>query len=105
MDFIFSHLIDILFTIITASVIYLFKKIKNLLKTIQDIRKSILNIIKSSFITKYYFYEKQNHICLYEKESINKLYLEYKKLGGSGIVDELYIKLNRLPYDEEGDLK
>ena len=104
MEYIFSYFIDIIFTIITGLVLYLYKKKKKVLQTIDTTKKSILNIIESIIIEKYNSYKKQNYICIYEKESINKLYLEYQKLGGKGIIDKLYKQIDELPVDKEGEL-
>lgn len=103
MEYIFSYFLDIIFALITALVLYLYKKTKKVLQTIENTKKSILNIIESIILEKYNMYTKQKYICLYEKESLNKLYLEYQKLGGSGIVDKLYKEIDKIKIDKRID--
>ena len=103
MEYITSHLIELLFTIISAICLFLYGKIKKTINTIAYNKATLLVITKDLFVQKYYLYTKIGSICLLEKESLNSLYQEYKKLGGNGVVDDLYQKINTLPLIKEED--
>lgn len=103
MEYITSHLIELLFTIISAIFLFLYGKIKKTINTIAYNKATLLVITKDLFVQKYYLYTKIGSISLLEKESLNSLYQEYKKLGGNGVVDDLYQKINTLPLIKEED--
>ncbi len=103
MEYITSHLIELLFTIISAICLFLYGKIKKTINTIAYNKATLLVITKDLFVQKYYLYTKIGSISLLEKESLNSLYQEYKKLGGNGVVDDLYQKINTLPLIKEED--
>lgn len=103
MEYITSHLIELLFTIISAICLFLYGKIKKTINTIAYNKATLLVITKDLFVQKYYLYTKTGSISLLEKESLNSLYQEYKKLGGNSVVDDLYQKINALPLTKEED--
>ena len=103
MEYITGHLIELLFTIISAICLFLYGKIKKTINTIAYNKATLLVITKDLFVQKYYLYTKIGSISLLEKESLNSLYQEYKKLGGNGVVDDLYQKINTLPLIKEED--
>lgn len=103
MEYITSHLIELLFTIISAICLFLYGKIKKTINTIAYNKATLLVITKDLFVQKYYLYTKIGSISLLEKESLNSLYQEYKKLGGNSVVDDLYQKINTLPLIKEED--
>lgn len=103
MEYITSHLIESLFTIISAICLFLYGKIKKTINTIAYNKATLLVITKDLFVQKYYLYTKIGSISLLEKESLNSLYQEYKKLGGNSVVDDLYQKINTLPLTKEED--
>ena len=103
MEYVTSHLIELLFTIISAICLFLYGKIKKTINTIAYNKATLLVITKDLFVQKYYLYTKIGSISLLEKESLNSLYQEYKKLGGNGVVDDLYQKINTLPLIKEED--
>ncbi len=103
MEYITSHLIELLFTIISAICLFLYGKIKKTINTIAYNKATLLVITKDLFVQKYYLYTKIGSISLLEKESLNSLYQEYKKLGGNSVVDDLYQKINTLPLTKEED--
>ena len=40
-------------------------------------------------------------ISLNEKETLNNLYIEYKKLGGDGIIDDIRDEIDKIPIKKD----
>lgn len=63
-------------------------------KTQQEALKCIL---RSNITSKYYVYTELGEIPYYEKENIDKMHEQYKKMGGNSYVDIIVAELNKLP--------
>lgn len=100
MEYITKYLIEILFSFVSFLFMFLYKKVRNLINTMNATKKSLLALTKNLFIQKYYFYKRQNSISLYEKEALINLYSEYKKLGGNGIVENMFEEIDLIPLDK-----
>lgn len=96
MEFVIEYLAEIILTIVTTLIINVYKKMKKLIDTIEINRTSIISVIKNIFIDKFYMHKNKGCISLNEKETLNNLYIEYKKLGGNGIIDDLMEDLDKL---------
>ncbi len=101
MEIILKYFIESFIAIISALLLYYYKKIKTVLKTVEINRLSILLLIKNFIIEKYFSIINKNCITIEEKEIILELYREYKKLGGNDIVDNLIININSIPLKEK----
>ncbi len=99
MEYIIKYLIEILFSFLSFLFVFLYNKVKKMLNTVNSTKNSLLVLTKNEFIQKYYFYKRQNAICIYEKEALISLYSEYKKLGGNGIVENIFEELDKIPID------
>lgn len=100
MEYIAKYLVEILFSLISFLFVYLYKKVKEVINTMNSTKKSLLGLTKNLFIQKYYFYKRQNSISIYEKEALLSLYQEYKKLGGNGIVENIFDEIDLIPLDK-----
>lgn len=99
MEYLTKYLIEILFSLLSFLILFLYNKVKNLIKTVNTTKNSLLVLAKNEFIQKFYFYKRQGTICIYEKEALINLYSEYKKLGGQGIVENIFEELDKIPLD------
>ncbi|MCI7240940.1 MAG: hypothetical protein MR550_00125 [Bacilli bacterium] len=99
MEYITKYLVEILFSFVSFLFVYLYKKVKSVISTMDSTKKSLLALTKNLFIQKYYFYKRQNSISLYEKEALTNLYAEYKKLGGNGVVENMFEEIDLIPLD------
>lgn len=94
MEIIYNHLIEIIITLISSFAFYLYRKIKKTILIINGTKNSMIEIIKNIIIDKYYILKRTNCITLEEKEYINDLYNEYKKLGGNDIINHIMLDIN-----------
>ncbi len=100
MQLIMDYLTQILFSLISFLFVFLYKKVKSTMVTIESTRKSLLALTKNLFIQKLYSAKRQKSICIYEKEALINLYKEYKNLGGNGVVSDIFEELDKIPIDD-----
>ena len=61
------------------------------------IEKGVQALLRSQIITMYNKYIVIKSVPIYERENLEHLYIEYKALGGNGVIESLMEKLNALP--------
>lgn len=54
-------------------------------------------ILRSNITSKYYVYSELKEIPYYEKENIDKMFEQYKNMGGNSYVDTIVKEINQLP--------
>ena len=54
-------------------------------------------LLRSSITSKYYVYSELGEIPYYEKENIDKMFEQYKSMGGNSYVDTIVKEINDLP--------
>ena len=77
----------------TAIVAYV-KIFKNRLSATE---KGVQALLRAEIIRLYNKYIDLKAIPIYERENLEHLFVEYKALGGNGVIDSLIEKLNELP--------
>ena len=65
-------------------------------KDIQQ-QNALMCLLRSNITSKYYVYKELGAIPYYEKENIDKMHEQYKKMGGNSYVDTIVEELNQLP--------
>ena len=101
MKYLVDYLIEIVLTVTTTLIIAIYKRIKKIISTIEVYRVSIVAIIKNIYVDKYYLHKNKGCISLNEKETLNNLYIEYKKLGGDGIIDDIRDEIDKIPIKKD----
>ena len=96
MEYLVDYLIEIVLTVTTTLIIAIYKRIKKIISTIEVNRVSIVAIIKNIYVDK-----NKGCISLNEKETLNNLYIEYKKLGGDGIIDDIRDEIDKIPIKKD----
>ena len=66
-----------------------------------SIKRSLKCLLRSNITSQYYVYTKLGHTPSYEKENMNYMYQQYKKMGGNSYVDTLMVDFNKLPVRED----
>lgn len=61
------------------------------------IEKGVQALLRSNIITLYNKYIDKGHMPIYERENLEHSYIEYKALGGNGVIENLKEKLDNLP--------
>lgn len=90
MNFIIKYWLEILFTLMSSGIVYIFKQyisLKNGMKAL--LRNEIIRIYDNQILLGY--------CSNYMKENIREMYENYHKLGGNGFVTNLVNKLYDLP--------
>ena len=54
-------------------------------------------LLRSNITSKYYVYSELKEIPYYEKENIDRMFEQYKKMGGNSYVDTIVREINSLP--------
>ena len=90
--------------VVTGSVGYLIGIVKNYKKMvdnykneIKDNKEALKCLLRSNITSKYYVYKEMGKMPYYEKENIDYMFEQYKKMGGNSYVDGLVRELNQLP--------
>lgn len=96
MDIIVNHFIEIIITLFSSFLMYIYRRLKKTLNVIDITKNSVIEIIRNTIINKYYYFMDKGCISMVEKEYINNLYREYHKLGGNNTMDSLIYDLNEL---------
>lgn len=95
-DIIINHFVEIIITLFSSVLMYIYRRLKKTLNVIDITKNSVVEIIRNTIINKYYYFMDKGCISMVEKEYINNLYREYQKLGGNNIIDSLMEDLNEL---------
>lgn len=93
LDFIFKYWLEILFTIVSSGIIYMFKEyigIKNGLKA----------LLRNEIVRTYENYSRLQFCPNYIKENTNLIYENYHALGGNGFISNLVNEIYELPSEE-----
>lgn len=90
---IINTIISYIIPLILGYLICLMKSYRERDKMQQEALKCLL---RSNITSKYYVYTELKEIPLYEKENINYMYEQYKKMKGNSYVGGLVEEINRL---------
>ncbi len=89
MNFIINYGLELLFGLLSGFIMYLYKKLLEYRKIMNATRKGVQALLKSKIIEKYTEYRNSGCVSIHDQEIINELYMEYKALGGNGIIERL----------------
>jgi hypothetical protein len=76
---------------------YFIAKVKNYKERDANQEKALKCLLRSNITSKYYVFTEIGEIPHYEKENVNYLFEQYKKMDGNSYVEGLVIELNKLP--------
>lgn len=82
--------------IVTGTIGYLVGVIKNLKKKDINQHEALKCLLRSNITRGYYVHKELGYIQSYEKENINYMYEQYKKMGGNSYVDNIMMEINKL---------
>ena len=87
--------------IVTASVTgiigYLTGKMKGYKQRDNRQEEALKCLLRSNITSKYYVYSELKEIPYYEKENIDRMFEQYKNMGGNSYVDTIVREINSLP--------
>ena len=74
--------------------------VKSYVKKEKNQNDALKCLLRSNITGKYYVYKKMGYVPRYEKENINYMYTQYKRMDGNSYVDSIMIDFNNLPIEE-----
>ena len=83
--------------IVTGVLGYLTAKIKTYKSKDINQEEALKCLLRSNITSKYYVYSELKEIPYYEKENIDRMFEQYKKMGGNSYVDTIVREINSLP--------
>lgn len=81
---------------------FLTAKMKQYKKREEVQQEALKCLLRSNITSKYYVYTELGSITPYEKQNINYMHEQYKKMGGNSYIDEIVIEINKLPIKKWG---
>ena len=83
--------------VVTGCLGYFVAKIKGYRE--KDVRQeeALKCLLRSNITSKYYVYSELKEIPYYEKENIDKMFEQYKMMGGNSYVETIVHEINNLP--------
>lgn len=83
--------------IVTGLLGYFTAKVKEYKSKDNTQQEALKCLLRSAITSKYYVYTEISSIPLYEKENINYMYEQYKKMGGNSYINKIVEEINKLP--------
>ena len=82
---------------VTGLLGFFIAKFKDYKKRDEVQQEALKCLLRSNITSKYYVYTELGAITPYEKQNINYMHEQYKKMGGNSYVDEIIVEINKLP--------
>lgn len=83
--------------VVTGLLGYFVAKIKSYKEKDTRQEEALKCLLRSNITSKYYVYSELKEIPYYEKENIDKMFEQYKMMGGNSYVETIVREINQLP--------
>ena len=83
--------------VVTGCLGYFVAKIKSYKEKDTRQEEALKCLLRSNITSKYYVYSELGEIPYYEKENIDKMFEQYKMMGGNSYVETIVKEINGLP--------
>ena len=83
--------------VVTGCLGYFAAKIKSYKEKDTRQEEALKCLLRSNITSKYYVYSELKEIPYYEKENIDKMFEQYKMMGGNSYVETIVREINQLP--------
>lgn len=83
--------------VVTGLLGYFVAKIKGYKEKDTRQEEALKCLLRSNITSKYYVYSELKEIPYYEKENIDKMFEQYKMMGGNSYVETIVHEINNLP--------
>ena len=96
-EILMKTILTIVSFVVTGFLGYFVAKIKGYKE--KDVRQeeALKCLLRSNITSKYYVYSELKEIPYYEKENIDKMFEQYKMMGGNSYVETIVHEINNLP--------
>lgn len=93
-----SKIIGSIITFIVSGLLgYCLNMIKNYKGRDKTQEEALKCLLRSNITSKYYEYSLKKEIPYYEKENLNYMFEQYKKMNGNSYVEKIMDEINHLP--------
>lgn len=96
-EIILKSILTIVGFVITGLLGYFTAKVKSYKEKDSRQEEALKCLLRSSITSKYYVYSEMKEIPYYEKENIDRMFEQYRKMGGNSYVDTIVKEINALP--------
>ena len=83
--------------VVTGLLGYFVAKIKGYKEKDTRQEEALKCLLRSNITSKYYVYSELKEIPYYEKENVDKMFEQYKMMGGNSYVETIVREINNLP--------
>ena len=83
--------------VVTGCLGYFVAKIKSYKEKDTRQEEALKCLLRSNITSKYYVYSELKEIPYYEKENVDKMFEQYKMMGGNSYVETIVKEINGLP--------
>ena len=95
-EIVLKTILTIVGFIVTGLLGYFTAKIKEYKRRDTTQQEALKCLLRSAITSKYYVYSELKTIPLYEKENLNYMYEQYKKMGGNSYITNIMEEINQL---------
>jgi hypothetical protein len=96
-EIILKAILTIIGFVVTGFLGYLTARLKDYKKRDKNQEDSLKCLLRSNITSKYYVYTELKEIPYYEKENIDRMFEQYKNMGGNSYVETIVKEINQLP--------
>lgn len=96
-EIILKSILTIVGFIITGLLGYFTAKVKSYKEKDSRQEEALKCLLRSNITSKYYVYSEMKEIPYYEKENVDRMFEQYKKMGGNSYVETIVREINALP--------
>ena len=96
-EIILKAILTVIGFVVTGFLGYLTARLKDYKKRDKNQEDSLKCLLRSNITSKYYVYTELKEIPYYEKENIDRMFEQYKNMGGNSYVETIVKEINQLP--------
>ena len=96
-----EYWVEFVLGLIISLIGYLTKKIEKYKRLMLATQNGVRLLLKIKIIEKYNEFREKNCITIYDREVLEEMYVEYQKLGGNGIIENLAEEIDKIPLLKE----
>ena len=96
-EIILKAILTVIGFVVTGFLGYLTARLKDYKKRDKNQEDSLKCLLRSNITSKYYVYTELKEIPYYEKENIDRMFEQYKHMGGNSYVETIVKEINQLP--------
>lgn len=99
-----NQIVGTIITFVVSGILgYLAKTVSSYKNRDNTQEEALKCLLRSAITSKYYVYNEIGKIPQYEKENVNYMFEQYKKMNGNSYVEQIVNEINKLPISKGRD--